>query len=531
MKLSAVFWWFGLSLSLFIAQITTAQKRDRISVEEYINTYKDIAIREMDRTGIPASITLAQGIHESGAGNSRLATEAKNHFGIKCGGKWDGKTYYKWDDESSESCFRVYENAEASYLDHSAILQKDRYKFLFDYDKTDYKKWAKGLKKAGYATDPRYPQKLINTIEQHQLSQYDLAMPTVVVNIQADTNYQEIITDPKEIFVIPEETYRPLRKKARSFLFPAYKKGFFRTNGASYVIAKKGETALEVATRMDIPYRKFLKFNDLVDGDQLIAYQPCYIQPKRSRYRGNKEHFRVTNDITLYEIAQQFGIKLEDLYKRNMMEEGDEARNGEIIMLNKQVSVPPALRMKSGKDMLPVDPTDKDIPTFPKEVVKKDPTPIPEPKLKVNEPTYPDSIYNNNINTTIEPDERYLKADPVMPDKNVDWVEELEKQIQEEEDSIRRNTPSFPDTPTNEDNFNSGNNSGNDLPPVRIPEIKEDPVEEINKLNYKIHIVKKGETLFSLGRLYQISWKELKSFNQLTNDNIKENQTLKIPKK
>lgn len=530
MKLSSAYLLgLGLSMGLLVTQTAHAQKTTRISVDEYITTYKEIAIREMNRTGIPASITLAQGIHESGAGNSRLATEAKNHFGIKCGGNWKGETYYKWDDEASESCFRVYENAEASYLDHSAILEKKRYQFLFDYEKTDYEKWAKGLRKAGYATDPRYPQKLIKTIEQHQLSQYDLAMPTIVVSMEDDTSYQEIINNPKEIFVIPDETYRPLRKKPRSYLFQNYKKGFFRTNGASYVIAQAGETALEVASRMDIPYRKFLRFNDLVDGDRLIDHQPCYIQPKRSKYRGDEEYYRVENDVSMYEIAQKFGIKLEDLYQRNLLQIGEEPRNGEIIMFNKQVSVPPALRLKSDEDMLPKDPNLGSVPEFPKKQVKKDLEPIPSPPLNINEPTYPDSVYNNNINTSVNPDERYLKADPVVPSNEEDWIEDLERKIQEEKDSIRRNTPIFPNT--EKKSKTDPLDKKDDLKSIKVPELEDDfPVDEhIN--SYRVHIVKKGETLFSLGQLYKIPWEKIKGFNQLTNNSITENQPLKIPKK
>jgi flagellum-specific peptidoglycan hydrolase FlgJ len=146
--------------------------RNKITTEEYIATYKKIARKEMKQHGIPASITLAQGILESGNGNSELARRANNHFGIKCTKDWNGKTYYIDDDKPNE-CFRRYRHAEASFHDHSAFLKNKRYSDLFGLDREDYKGWAKGLKKAGYATNPKYPQLLINLIEKHKLYQYD----------------------------------------------------------------------------------------------------------------------------------------------------------------------------------------------------------------------------------------------------------------------------------------------------------------------------------------------------------------------
>jgi flagellum-specific peptidoglycan hydrolase FlgJ len=146
--------------------------RNKITTEEYIATYKKIARKEMKRNGIPASITLAQGILESGSGNSELARRARNHFGIKCTSDWQGKTYHVDDDRPNE-CFRRYRHVEHSFHDHSEFLKKKRYSQLFELDRDDYKGWAKGLKRAGYATNPKYPQLLINLIEKHKLYKYD----------------------------------------------------------------------------------------------------------------------------------------------------------------------------------------------------------------------------------------------------------------------------------------------------------------------------------------------------------------------
>ncbi|MAW20980.1 MAG: hypothetical protein CMD16_01120 [Flavobacteriales bacterium] len=161
----------GNALVFFILLIYGAYGQSKTEV--YISEYSEIAIDEMNRFGIPASITLAQGILESGNGESRLAVQAKNHFGIKCHDNWNGKTIIEDDDEKGE-CFRKYNNVSDSYRDHSLFLtERGRYSFLFDYNKNDYKKWAKGLKKAGYATNPKYPALLIDLIEKYDLSRFD----------------------------------------------------------------------------------------------------------------------------------------------------------------------------------------------------------------------------------------------------------------------------------------------------------------------------------------------------------------------
>lgn len=138
----------------------------------YIEAFKGVAIEEMNAYGIPASITLAQGILESGSGNSSLARYANNHFGIKCTAEWKGKAYYK-DDDQNNDCFRVYKDARQSYKDHSEFLKRKRYSFLFELDKNDYKNWALGLKTAGYATNPKYADMLIGVIEKYNLNRYD----------------------------------------------------------------------------------------------------------------------------------------------------------------------------------------------------------------------------------------------------------------------------------------------------------------------------------------------------------------------
>ena len=344
-------------LSIYPFLLAHAQNSGFKTVDEYINNFKDIAIREMERSGVPASIKLAQGIHESGFGNSQLAKEANNHFGIKCGNDWKGESFQKVADDISISCFRKYASAETSYIDHTELLlTRKHYKFLFDLDRKDYKSWAHGLRKAGYASDPKYPEKLITAIEKYKLAQYDtMATPYLVFD-------DEIVLDDNDETVLNAtiNANRNFRTKARSFLFTAYRKGLFRQNNSTYVVAKNGESALAAADRFGIPYQKFLKFNDLIDGDKLIQYQYLYIQPKKSSYKGDAKMHKVQNDETMYEIAQYYGIRLEALLQRNRMQLGEEPANGELILLGEKALSKPALRPKNHIDALPDEFEDKD---------------------------------------------------------------------------------------------------------------------------------------------------------------------------
>jgi len=481
----------------------------RISVEDYIASYKNIAVREMQRTGIPASITLAQGIHESGAGNSNLAKEANNHFGIKCASDWQGEKFYKWDDESVESCFRVYENAEASFVDHSAILTKrKRYASLFELDKENYAGWAKGLRKAGYATDPKYPDKLIATIEKHQLQQFDLEMQPLTISDELDSTP----VDPS-IFATPEPFERQLRQQQKSPLFLSYKKGIFRQNKSSYVIAKAGESALEVANRFGVPYAKFLRFNDLVDGDQLIDYQYCYIQPKKSRYREKKEEHLVKNDESMYEIAQFYGLPLDKLYERNLMQEGQEPANGEFILLGRKAAGPPKIRahkLPNWKEvnLVPIISPKDSTNTTAKEEFKA-------PDLVINQPTYPEQIYQDSLNSNTSPDGRDLK----IPELRID--------------SPKTEVPNFPtfgpETTQKEEPKGSG------LPDQPITKMGELPplppaLDKPPLINGEyIHEVQAEETLYSIGLKYGLRWQEIQKFNKLKSNNLYKGQKLKIP--
>ena len=256
--------------------------------QDYFDTYKDVAIEQMLKYHIPASITLAQGVLESGAGRSELAKKANNHFGIKCHG-WTGRKSYHDDDELGE-CFRAYDNAYESYQDHSVFLTgSQRYSSLFRLKMKDYKGWAKGLKACGYATSPTYATRLIEIIELYKLYRYD--------NERHYDKYQL------------EQAHRKggIRRQVSEF------------NNNYYVLARKGDTFRSIAEDVDVSYRKLAKFNERDKNDALEDGEIVWLQKKRRKapkdYKGYIH--RVKNGESMYSISQKYGIRLKYLYKMN----------------------------------------------------------------------------------------------------------------------------------------------------------------------------------------------------------------------
>lgn len=492
--------------------VCTKLSAQKISVSNYIDTYKGIAVQEMNRSGIPASITLAQGIHESGFGNSKLAREANNHFGIKCGSKWKGKEYYKWDDDPTQSCFRVYESAESSYIDHTEFLLKNqRYGFLFDYDRTDYKNWAKGLRRAGYASDPRYPSKLIATVEKYDLQIYDQEnLMATSIQIEAETT---------------NETYR---NKKWSFLFPKRQRGFAIQNGANFVSAREGESTLQTAERWGIPYQKLLKFNDLKDGDQLIVHQRVYISPKKAQYQGEERSHRVEYDETMYEIAQYYGIKLAALLDRNLMVDGQEPATGTVILLKERKKSPPQLRAKNHVDLIPYfaqEERQKSITNHARPIVISADIKRPKPEnLKINTALYNENMYKTPINTSKNKEETFEPFD--IPRKEIELIPKdtilsgtlFSKPLSEEGHSDSGLSQNDNDNGFGETVFGDkidGKNQNEDSNPTR--------------LNYVTYTVQSGDSLSKIADLTKTSVAKIRELNRLNSDKIYPNQRLKIP--
>lgn len=222
----------------------------------YIETFKDVAIEEMNAFGIPASITLAQGIIESGSGNSSLAKYANNHFGIKCTSDWKGKAYYK-DDDQNNDCFRVYKDAKESFKDHSTFLKRKRYSSLFELDKNDYKNWALGLKNAGYATNPKYPDLLINVIEKYSLHQYD----------QSETEREKINREDRVFTEINANI--PLESKKFTPVAVAPKDP--PTSNETYYTVKQGDTLFKIAQQYKLTVDELKALNKLADNNIKIG--------------------------------------------------------------------------------------------------------------------------------------------------------------------------------------------------------------------------------------------------------------------
>jgi len=283
-------------------------------VELYIEKYKELAIEHMFEYSIPASITLAQGILESGSGKSDLAVKSNNHFGIKCHKGWKGKKSYYDDDEENE-CFRKYDSASDSYLDHSLFLKnKPRYSELFSLKITDYKGWAKGLKKAGYATDPNYANNLIRVIERYYLYDYD--------KLKKNKKNKTKKSDFKH----------ELKDSVLKYLIKKY-------NNVPYIISKSGDSYKSIADDFGIWLSELIKFNDIENlkktSINLKKGERVYIKPKR-RSNSNPSFHVVSNNETMRGISQLYAVKLSSLYKKNPLFLDRDIREGDIVYLKKK---------------------------------------------------------------------------------------------------------------------------------------------------------------------------------------------------
>ncbi len=271
---------------------------------------------------IPASITLAQGILESGSGNSRLAVKGNNHFGIKCHSDWKGKTIHEDDDEKHE-CFRKYKKAEDSYNDHSKFLtQRGRYSFLFEYETTDYKSWAYGLKKAGYATNPKYPELLIRLIEKYDLHKYDGKVKESSKTSHKDTGNKTVkstlppaISDFKKVYISDEG------------------RQVYQNNKKNLIIIKAGDTFNKIAREFDIYTWQLYKYNEVDKKHILQIGEKIYLEKKRRKAdRKHKTHM-VKQGESMHLISQYYGIRLKRLYKMNDMPEGVQPEVGKVLRL------------------------------------------------------------------------------------------------------------------------------------------------------------------------------------------------------
>ena len=294
---------------------------------DYIRKWSETAVEQMIASGVPASITLAQACLESANGTSTLTTQANNHFGIKCRG-WNGPSF-RHDDDLKDECFRSYDNAEQSFSDHSDFLRyNDRYAPLFDLDPTDYKGWARGLRKAGYATDPQYAEKLIKIIEDYRLYEYDVLEP-----IQGKLT----ITLPPSPITLERATKveAPLHFKPRSLGSVTIDYTFYEKHGLVYIVANGTENYASLARQFNLFKRELLRFNDEKKDHTIPAGEIVYLQAKRSQSTEDLAKHVVEEGETMRSLSQRFGVKLKNLYKFNNMRPGREPAPGSIISLRK----------------------------------------------------------------------------------------------------------------------------------------------------------------------------------------------------
>lgn len=353
--------------TILFATLVLAANAQKEKAYNYIAQYKDIAIAEMQRSGVPASITLAQGILESAYGESDLCKQSNNHFGIKCKTEWTGEKVYH-DDDIKNECFRSYQSAADSYKDHSNFLRtRDWYSFLFKLQPTDFEGWAKGLKKAGYAMEKDYPQKLMKVINDYNLNQYTLIAlnklpnpnetfakndkeeiyedttmaPELIIKISSKQLLEnqrknaEGVTDDSVIIINPNAIRKAIVDKKKS----SYPDGIFTINHSKVIYAKEGTSLLSLAKQYDISLVKLLEFNDMSEEEILASDKLIFIEKKLTK--GAVDFHVVIVNETLHDICQTEGVRLDKLAEYNGIKKTMQPASGEKIYLRSNAPASP----------------------------------------------------------------------------------------------------------------------------------------------------------------------------------------------
>ncbi|HLG38029.1 MAG TPA: glucosaminidase domain-containing protein [Chitinophagaceae bacterium] len=332
--------------------------QDQAIIQNYITTYKDIAIAEMQRTGVPASVKLAQGIHETFAGTSDLVMKSNNHFGIKCKSTWRGESV-SHDDDARGECFRKYTSPSDSYRDHSDFLKgSPRYASLFKLDPLNYSGWANGLKKAGYATNPKYPQIIIKLIEEYHLQDYTLialgkgpAKEEILAKTQTPAEEKKGFIPVVAASVRTMETEKmgskepgnnsSKKQEAVITKHSSYPSGEFKIHETRVIYAAEGTAFLTIAQQYNIPLARIFEFNDMKQKEALDKDQLIYLQRKRKT--GNSEFHIVKQGETLHDIAQEEAIRIESLLEYNQLQNGMQPAVGEKLYLSSKAPGRPDL--------------------------------------------------------------------------------------------------------------------------------------------------------------------------------------------
>lgn len=500
---------FLILLCLWLAAGFAQTKK--MTVQEYIDTYKELAVGEMERARIPASITLAQGILESANGNSRLATEGNNHFGIKCKKNWTGNTIYADDDELHE-CFRAYATAKESYVDHSTFLiENARYAFLFDLEITDYKGWAKGLKQAGYATNPQYAEILIGLIERHELHKLDKNEPLPKKD-------DEIKPKPDPIVQVAGE--------------------LFRFNGIPATKVMEGQTAISIAQAYGLLPRQFYRYNDMKEGSDVVPGSIVYLKPKHRK--GSEAYHTVKTGETMYSISQLYGVKLKHLYSFNRMKEDTEPAIGQIVYLRRKRRTPPELRVEGAETIvrIPFADTLKTEPYIERaEVIIKPNEPAPKKeKTKKEEPVEQQPVAKE--------EKKPVFVEKKTEEKNEVQIEEKNKEYRIDKKQL--DNVEYHVVQKGETLFAIARKYGKSVEQLKqLNHLSDFGLKEGQKIivnqNFKekepdtkttdfYHEVQKGETLFSIAKKYNMTVDELKKLNNLGDSPISVGMRLAVSK-
>jgi LysM repeat protein len=476
--------------------------------ERYINNHKDLAISEMKRTGVPASIKLAQGILESDFGRSKLAQKANNHFGIKCGGSWVGPTFYKEDDDYDrrgklvKSCFRKYDKTKDSWIAHSEFLKQPRYRSLFYLRPSDYKGWARGLRQAGYATNPAYAQKLISVIERYQLFQYDDLQPELP---------EEVITETRPNRPTLERNNRNehLNDNTRLEDMPVVSS----INDVRVTHSLAGETLMKIADRTGNSVNALTRYNEQLTSVSTVlpTGTRVFLQPKRATNRGKETWHKVQAGETMYDISQRYAIRLDRLYERNRMKENTQPAIGEQIMLRGRRTDSPVLRNGTATQEKIIQEEDSGLST---------PTPDFRPTPKLEQST----VGAGDEELLAEGDENIVwldeldvpeRATPTMKDsafEDLDVAAELDVENSPVQTSSRQKERVVRSTP----------------PPAQTVGHVATP-EPVTEVQYSYYTVRPKDTLFSIAKAYGTTVDQVRIWNGLTSsDTIHPNQRLRV---
>ncbi|MDA8628834.1 LysM peptidoglycan-binding domain-containing protein [Bacteroidia bacterium] len=488
--------WFLTIFLCLNAHFIGAQGKRSMSTKEYIDSFHEFAMQEMRNHGVPASITLGQGILESASGNSRLSKECNNHFGIKCRREWKGR-FCLADDDAKDECFRGYESAYESYRDHSLFLKNSRrYDFLFELKPLNYKGWAHGLRKAGYATNPAYGNILTRIIEKYSLAHYD-----------------SIVVLGKEVF-----------EKGPSEVL--------KVNGIPAVAAKAGDSPESIAKEQKLAKWKIYKYNDLEKNDLINPGEILYLKPKRKS--ADESIHIIKRGETLHDVSQMYAIKMKYLRKLNQLNKGEEPVIGEEISLSKKRNAPP----KVAKGKVPMSTAVKVLHSASRSNDQTHEVLSGETIESIAE-KYKTSVLNlvrwNDLEyAEVKPGQVLVLAPGIKSSADVRSVSKEEVVLRPNTHTVMRGETvysiarMYKMSPSQIVEYNDNlRNGGNLLADQIIWLVPKDKTGETQKAS--IHFVKPGETLFSISRKYQITVDALRSINNLSSNTIWVGQKIRIP--